>query len=490
MIAAAHKLDSPLSPAPERPRRGRDRQDNARERRRESPHAQAVRGRRGLAESEPDDDIVMASSPNAPWRQRVLQPPGAQLPVVIGQWLEEMPVGTFAETFDRVKKKTLAEAADKQETTLCYSTMSMVLALSRKVRIAEEASGGEMRYGAQLSGVPMTHKQLISAYNGGTCFTLAAALIDNLWQNHQVKSFVLIKEGAPMGMARWDSFTKPKGHALVEDVAEHCGHLGHVDVVVPYNKKGDRRLLILPTGQKAGARPADMSLEHFMARRHGGRLLENPNDVAYRALWGRCRLHLVSPDSKRIFGIDMIRGTMFLSSKAHKAVAAVAAEAPRAWQSTTLERSFDITKLPSRSELPMTQEGQNVWRECLIYLAAVSKVFNLMPEARTDLVFLLDRRENFLEDVVHPMARTLRDSFHERNQALIMSRVVADALRERIHPVAHDLMDAVGQCLREARRAVVVCDGEAAVVAYGQAAARAQEAASAVGVLIHQEVGQ
>ena len=406
---------------------------------------------------------------------RRISPPGANIPIVVDSWLEDLAPEAFAQRLTPSVKEALIAEADRRERTLNYSTAAMALALARRARLLEAHSDKEVSFGQVRHEVPMAPREFVQAYKGGTCFTLCADLMQHVQERYGLRSYALIKEGSVQAMALWPSFTNKDAQVWVEDILEHVAHVGHVDLVLPYSDAGSHRVLVLPTGQVVGAGAQDVKLARKLRWDGPGRLLEQPHDMAYRALWGRARLHILTPVEDCVFGIDFIQSIMFVNSKAQRAV--TAAVTHDVLPQSTMERSFCFAGLPLRAEAATTPDGAEAWQKCLIYLAAMRHTFQLDVECIYDLAFLIDRRHSYLQDIVHPMAQALKESLAERQQALSCYQEVDGLLAARPFEAAAARMQESRVWLHEARAAIVACDGDRARRSYAGAHERAADAA-------------
>jgi hypothetical protein len=420
-------------------------------------------------------ELIPARPLAAMARPRSVSPPGSRVPIVVHSWLEDLPPEAFAQRLTASVKEALITEADRRERTLHFSTAAMPLAVARKARLLEARSAVEVSFRQVRHPLPMGPEQMVQAYQGGTCFTLCADLMEHVQKRFGLRSYALIKEGSPQAMALWPSFTHKDAQVWVEDILEHVEHTGHVDLVLPYSDGAGPRVLVLPTGQVLGAEPQDLPLAHKLRQDGPGRLLAEPHNMAYRALWGRTRLHILTPGEDCVFGIDFILSTMFVNSKAHRAV--TAATPPHPAGKNKVERSFCFARLPRRAEAATTPGGAEAWQKCLIYLTAMRRTFRLSADCIYDLAFLIDRRHSYLQDIVHPMARALKDSVAERELALHRYAEVEELLAGRHHPEATVALHEARARLREARAAIVGCDGGQARDLYAEAANRTDDAA-------------
>lgn len=417
-----------------------------------------------------------------PW---ATDPPGFHIPIEIDRYLSELPQEAFLPHLSFSKKCAIIVEALKLDNELDYSTAAMVCATSRLARLLEKRLDREVRFAEVSQQVPMGDQELVKTYNGGTCFSLAANLMGHIKDKFNVASFALIAEHAPPQMALWPSLLNGNAMVAIEDIKIHVSGIGHTDVVIPYLKGDERRALVLPTGQPIGANHSDESLAERGMAFGRERLMTEPHVLAFRALWGRARLHIAKRQDDSIFGIDFLASEIFINRHAAKNLQ-VLLHGPDAEPSMArADRKFKFAGLVRRDSVEKSQEAEADWQRCLKFLALVNRLFKLGNDTLSDIAHLIDRRQSFLEDMVHPWAVTMRDTQDERAVVLeLADRFEQAQLKHQKTAQRPEVWTATQNlrgCLFSAQSSVLAGDIEHAKAEYGKARQHAEAGLSIFG---------
>ncbi|MFC1751852.1 hypothetical protein ACFL96_00450 [Thermoproteota archaeon] len=329
-----------------------------------------------------------------------------------------------------------------------YSTMSQNLAFLNYA--SKLPKGVPLKEAYQLFSVSSNE---LSQEGSGDCITIGETLIDNL-ARQGIKAFMIGQKNdqltkLPSPKNSDPRVTVPWGkHAL-----EYSGQVTHADVLIPYtDESGNKMAIHLITGSGSGdqyieRKPLNEMLPYLKANKYlldypdgGGiskesRALCAKNPISIRHTMMACR----EPgyDKDHVFGINLMEGSLFISTKASEAFRVEYPESMfengriKFYYRDVVKNSKTEVKIKLWDESHQKYESVSMTFEkaFLMFLDIVETDFKL---SSSDIMFLLKNEGEYIRDILLQPVQAFKDTWTERVSAL----TTYEQLESKVFPLS------------------------------------------------------
>ena len=312
-----------------------------------------------------------------------------------------------------------------------YRTLATPLAMCRAAR----ASGG---FAAVAKTFASDAEDLLQAYNGGTCFSLAEKTQALLTEQLGLVS-VLVADDNPVNvLTLWPSPKDRGGRGEHYPAAfAHMGRTTHVDVAVLFDEpRAGRQVTLLRSGMGNEHIPAH--LETMPVLRFAGRTAGPCRELDRRSVATLHKLSMFDRDKKYIFGIDLLRGHAYLNRAA---------------------QAILPTGAKSNAPYPFRAESS----ESLVrMLGMVEHAFAIPAGFVEDVLYLISHHEQYLQEVLLPRAATLAACVKPMERVGTLQASVAGLAQAlgQAHPPVHGCSKAITDAAAAADEAADRIDQE------------------------------
>ena len=292
------------------------------------------------------------------------------------------------------------------ESKFSYSTAAAALAIVRAVRHARRLGHGPSTFAAAARELDLRGSQVLEAYQGGTCMSLAEALQEHIEATYQIKAYVSSERNPVFQQPSADSSKAVRNQAFLDSVHNDT----HLNTFVPFHREdGSVAFLKVAVGfgptdlrNVAGRTTlAQVGLDQVPAQevlRQRGKLphevlVGRPGRLGVDSVAGCTKLNMMRWETGETFGIDLLRQIAYLNQKA--------TPAGQPGMALDLKQPAGLAQLD-------------------LFLATVKQVFKLPSESIADLDHLCRNLGTFAQEVLLGPAPILASVIHERDASVAL----------------------------------------------------------------------